>query len=74
MRYIQESIFDLTGPLAGFFLKPSKCVLVVSCIELSDIVKAFVRRWIEVHVLQFSNMKNCRVVASTWVGISAEMM
>ena len=30
----QHSIFRMTGPVAGLFLKPSKCVLVITCMDL----------------------------------------
>ena len=42
----QHSIFKLAQQVAGMVLKPSKCFLVVSCVDLTDEVRAAIKRWL----------------------------
>ena len=49
----QASIFKLAGKVAGLFLKPSKCVIIVSCTELSDELEAAIKLWLSINVPEF---------------------
>ena len=51
----QASIFKLAGAVAGLFLKPAKCVIIVSCVELSDELEAAIRLWLTNNVPEFEN-------------------
>ena len=49
----QASIFKLAESVAGLCLKPAKCVIIVSCVELSDELEAGIRLWLSQHVPEF---------------------
>ena len=51
----QASIFKLAEVVAGLFLKPAKCVIIVSCVELTDELEAAIRLWLSIKVPEFEN-------------------
>jgi len=48
------SIFKLARDVAGLHLKPSKCVLIITCIKLDDITRFAIRNWLRENVPEFS--------------------
>ena len=56
---IQQSIFQLAAPVAGLHLKPAKCVLIVSCVDLTQDLIDAIRSWLINHVPAFQGIKNC---------------
>ena len=51
----QASIFRLAGAVAGLLLKPSKCVIVVSCCILTDALVEAIRTWLAVEIPEFKD-------------------
>jgi len=49
-----SSAFDLARRVAGLCLKPSKCVLVISCFALREETVLALRTWLRVNVLAFA--------------------
>ena len=55
----QASIFKLAASVAGLHLKPSKCIIIISCIELSDNIVAAIRFWLADNVPDFKDFCIC---------------
>ena len=55
----QASIFKLAAGVAGLHLKPSKCIIIVSCIELSDDIVDAIRLWLSHNVPDFMDFCIC---------------
>jgi len=51
------SIFNVAALVAGLHLKPSKCVIVISCVHLSSEVKQGIIDWLLIHVPGFAQFK-----------------
>ena len=51
----QASIFKLAAAVAGLHLKPVKCVIIISCIELSDELVFAVKQWLAINVPDFKD-------------------
>jgi len=51
----QASIFKIASRVAGLELKPSKCVLIISCIDLTDFVISAIKNWLKVNVPDFAS-------------------
>ena len=49
------SIFNLARQVAGLHLKPTKCVLVVSCVTLTEELKFAIRNWLHTNVPEFED-------------------
>ena len=54
---VQYSIFKLAQEVAGMVLKPSKCFLVVSCIELTPEIVAAIRSWLKDNIPQWQDFQ-----------------
>ena len=54
---IQASIFNLAKRVTGLKLKPSKCVLIVSCVPLSKGLESSIRNWLREHVPELVDFK-----------------
>lgn len=52
---VQASIFRLAKKVTGLHLKPSKCVIIVSCMPLSDFLVGRIRAWLHAHVPEFAD-------------------
>ena len=52
----QASIFKLAAAVAGLHLKPSKCVIVISCTETTEEIEAAVRLWLSNNVPEFDEL------------------
>ena len=50
----QYSVFKLASQVSGMHLKPSKCFIVVSCVELSEHVSACIKAWLEDNIPEWS--------------------
>ena len=53
---IQAPIFDLASSCAGLFLKPSKCVLIITACNLTPFLIQCIRNWLSLNVPQFSDI------------------
>ena len=53
----QASIFKVAAEVAGLHLKPSKCVIVVSCLQLTQVLEELIRDWLVLHVPAFAKFK-----------------
>ena len=53
----QASIFAMAEKVAGLCLKPSKCVLIISCMELSEELVFAIRNWLVVNIPAFKDFK-----------------
>ena len=53
----QASIFRAASAITGLHLKPSKCVLIVSCVALSDFVLNAITNWINENVPDFKEFR-----------------
>ena len=53
---IQHSIFNLAAPVAGLHLKPRKCVLIVSCVVLTQEIINAIRVWLRNNVPSFQDI------------------
>ena len=51
----QASIFKLAGEVAGLFLKPSKCIIIVTCCPLSDFLVDAIRAWLAREIPAFKD-------------------
>jgi len=49
------SIFNVASQIAGLHLKPSKCVIIVSCCLLTEEVEFAIRSWLRLHVPAFKD-------------------
>ena len=49
----QASIFRLAAACAGLILKLSKCVIIVSGVELTDELEAAIRLWLSINIPEF---------------------
>ena len=54
---IQNSIFKLVSPISGLHLKPSKCVLIISCHHLTPQLIEAIRVWLAAHVPGFVSIR-----------------
>ena len=55
MKY-QAPIFNLAARCAGLHLKPSKCVLIITVVNLSDHLCQSTRSWLSINVPDFSDI------------------
>ena len=53
----QASIFKVAAEVSGLHLKPSKCVIIISCVHLSDGLVALIKAWLTQHVPAFAEFK-----------------
>ena len=53
----QASGFSLARRVAGLFLKPSKCVLILSCVKLTQEVEQAIRNWLSSNLPEFKDIK-----------------
>jgi len=70
------SIFNVASQVAGLHLKPSKCVIIVSCVELSDAIVLAIKNWLSEHVpgfLEFS-VKPSGKYLGWWLGVDSVNM
>ena len=54
---LHSSIFKLAREVTGLHLKPVKCVLVISCIELTEDLKFAIGSWLTENVPEFSEFE-----------------
>ena len=52
----QAPIFKLAASCAGLHLKPSKCVLIITIVKLSDLLCQSIRNWLSTNVPEFSDI------------------
>ena len=52
----QAPIFKLAARCAGLHLKPSKCVSIITIVELSDLLCQSIRNWLSINVPEFSDI------------------
>ena len=51
----QASVFRLAASLAGLHLKPCECVIIVSCIPISDAIANAIKAWLADNVPDFED-------------------
>lgn len=70
----QASIFKLAEKVAGLFLKPVKCVIIASGIELSDEIEAAIKLWLSIHVPEFEDFSiaSCGKYLGYYLGRNGE--
>jgi hypothetical protein len=53
----QAAIFRAASGITGLHLKPSKCVLIISCVELTDFVREAVTNYVKANVPDFGDFR-----------------
>ena len=71
--FLHSSIFNLARKVAGLHLKPSKCVLIISCMFLSDDLKYAIRNWLVENIPEFSEFAICSYgkYLGWWLGVDS---
>ena len=64
----QAPIFNLAARCAGLHLKPSKCVLVITVVKLSNHLCQSIRSWLSINVPDFRTLL-LLIQGNFWAGI-----
>jgi len=54
---IHASIFGLASCVAGLHLKPGKCVLIITCTELTELLRQAIQNWLRENVPEFAEFR-----------------
>ena len=64
---IQHSVFRLAARVSGMHLKPSKCFIIVSLVDLSEFVVQSIRAWLREHIPDWADFQI--VSAAKYLGV-----
>ena len=53
----QFSIFSVASKVSNMVLKPAKCVLIITCIDLTDEVRGLIKAWLRDHIPEWQDFK-----------------